>query len=125
MKVEETVASLEQALAKALADCNGDECSKFLTADFCAITGVEGEQLRITPREEWLKSVAAGSTRRFSVEDTAISVHGAVAVATMLWVEQGILSATHWLITDIWKGAASGVWRLAERHSGRPSPKAA
>lgn len=123
MKVEHVIAGLELELAAALADCNGDVCSKFLTEDFAAITGVEGQQLTVRLREEWLKSVTAGSTNRFTIDDTAISVHGGVAIATMLWVEGNMLGSTHWLITDVWKGTDSGEWRLAERHSGRPSPK--
>ncbi len=120
MTFEETIAEMERRLVAALAKCDGEACSTMLADDFTAIVAVEGRQLDVTLRQDWLTAVSRCEMRTSTVDDTAVSVHGEVAIATVLWTEKGPLTSTQLLVTDIWM-RSNGDWKLTERHAGRPA----
>jgi hypothetical protein len=58
---------------------------------------------------------------RLRLDDVAVAVHGAVAIATVLATEvtdQDELAIER-VFSDVWINADGG-WRLAERHESRP-----
>jgi ketosteroid isomerase-like protein len=114
------IAALEAQLIKAIVACDGDACSALLADDFTAIRPGTGGTLDINLRADWLKAISACEARTFTLDDTAVSVHGNFAVATILWSETTGISAAQFVVTDIWTRNGD-TWALAERHAGATS----
>lgn len=122
--LESAIAALEDRLARAVASCDVDDCSALLADDFTAVLAFEGQQLDVLLREEWLKTITRSDVRRFTVDDTAVSLHGDVAIATVLWTDHAPPSSTQLLVTDVWTRDGTE-WKLRERYTGRPGVRAA
>jgi len=114
------IAGLEEQLTRAIGSCDGPACGALLGDDFTAIAANEGQALVVTLRADWLKSISSGRARTFSIDDTAVSVHGNVAIATVLLSEKEH-EVTQLLVTDVWRRTGDA-WILFERHAGRPAP---
>jgi ketosteroid isomerase-like protein len=120
---EDAIAALERQLAEAMAKCDVDGCEALLGDDFTAVGAFEGEQLSVTLRTDWVKTVGACTERKITVDDVAVSLHGPCAIATVLCTENGGVSASQLLVTDVWRQTASQEWKLTERHAGRPAAR--
>jgi len=114
------IVGLEEQLSRAIGSCDGPACGALLGDDFTAIVANEGQALVVTLRADWLKSIENGRARTFSIDDTAVSVHGDVAIATVLLSEKD-REVTQLLVTDVWRRTGDD-WILFERHAGRPTP---
>jgi len=114
------IAGLEERLSRAIGSCDGPACGALLGDDFTAIVAHEGQALVVTLRADWLKSIESGRTHTLSIDDTAVSVHGDVAIATVLLSEKD-REVTQLLVTDVWRRTGDD-WILFERHAGRPAP---
>ena len=119
MAAEDTVADLEGKLAQAIAVCDGAACAAFLADDFTAIHARPDNALIVVLQREWLRAVEGCQPRCYSVNDVTVSLHGDLAVATVLWTDGEGTTAQQFFATDIWR-SSSGQWRLLERHIGRP-----
>jgi hypothetical protein len=119
MSAEDAVAHLETKLAHAIATCNTTACAELLSNDFIAVRAAAGRTLNIDLKEDWLRAVGACESRQHTVDDVSVSLHGDLAVATVLWTDGDDLTAQQFLVTDVWRSAPSD-WRLLERHIGKP-----
>jgi ketosteroid isomerase-like protein len=115
------IAALEEQLTRAIAACDGAACEALLGEDFTAILPGDGKALVVNLRADWLRSIVGARTRSSTVDDTAVSMHGDVAIATVLWTENGDSLPTQFVVTDVWTRHDGG-WTLLERHAGRPLP---
>jgi hypothetical protein len=59
---------------------------QFLTSDFTAVTSEEGPHFRLEEREAWVERFR-GSNTTLPIDDVAVAVLGAVAIATVLATE--------------------------------------
>lgn len=116
------IAALEEQLTRAIGSCDGPACGALIGDDFTAIVANAGQALMVMLRADWLKGVASGRASTFSIDDTAVSMHGDVAIATVLFSEKDN-EATQLLVTDVWR-RKDDRWILFERHAGRPAPAA-
>ena len=119
MSAEETVAALEAKLAHAIATCDAGACADLLSDDFTAIRAASGRELSVVLQSDWLRAVGACAAREHTVDDVSVSLHGEMAIATVLWTDGDSPTAEQFLVTDVWRSSA-GDWRLLERHMGKP-----
>jgi ketosteroid isomerase-like protein len=87
------------------------------------VTSREGPHFQIEEREAWVERLKESNTT-LRIDDIAVAVHGAVAIATVLATELTDEDGPtiERVFSDVWVSADGG-WRLAERHESRPVPE--
>jgi len=121
VSAEDSVAALEATLAQAIADCNDEACASLVAENFTAVHASSGRELAVVLRGDWLRGIKGCRVRNHAVNDVTVSLHGEVAVATVLWTDGEGDAAKDFLLTDVWKSSA-GSWLLLERHLAMPNP---
>lgn len=94
-----------------------------LHPDYRLIVGIEGQPLRVIPRQEWLALLPDYRITAHAITDRHVSIYGDVAVVILLWSQTAIVPGDrdisgNFLITDVWHNSPEG-WRVIERHSSR------
>jgi ketosteroid isomerase-like protein len=116
---EDAVAALETRLAQAIATCDAAACAAVLSDEFTAVRVASDRSLGVVLHGDWLRAVGTCESRQHTVDDVSVSLHGDLAVATVLWTDGEGATAQQFLVTDVWRSSA-GDWRLLERHIGKP-----
>jgi hypothetical protein len=119
---EEVIAALERECVLGLLSADDKAIHQCLAPNFTCVTSVDGPQFRIESREAWVERCRR-SNATLRIDDVAVALHGAVAIATVL-ATQGAKEETpiEWVFLDVWI-TEDGGWRLAERHESRPIPR--
>jgi ketosteroid isomerase-like protein len=94
-----------------------------LHSDYRLIVGIEGQRLRVIPRQEWLAWLPNYRITEHAITDRRVTVYGDTAVVVMLWSQTATAPGDrdisgNFLLTDIWQNTPDG-WRVIERHSSR------
>jgi ketosteroid isomerase-like protein len=94
-----------------------------LHPDYRLIVGIEGQPLRVIPRQEWLAWLPNYRITEHAITDRRVTVYGDTAVVVMLWSQTATAPGDrdisgNFLLTDIWQNTPDG-WRVIERHSSR------
>jgi ketosteroid isomerase-like protein len=94
-----------------------------LHPDYRLIIGIEGQPLRVMPRQQWLALLPDYRITGHSITDRRVSLYGNIAVVVMLWSQTATAPGDrdmsgNFLLTDIWQNTSDG-WRVIERHSSR------
>jgi ketosteroid isomerase-like protein len=94
-----------------------------LHSDYRLIVGIEGQPLRVIPRQEWLALLPDYRITEHAITDRRVTVYGDTAVVVMLWSQAATAPGDrdisgNFLLTDIWHNTPDG-WRVIERHSSR------
>lgn len=125
---ERQIISLEEQWAAAIRKQDVAAMNQFLALGYFLAIAVQGESLRIVPRTAWLETLAAYETKSFKVDDVRVHVYGDTAVVAMLFTQHAMVRgqdrSAQFFITDVWVKETAG-WRVSERHSSRPEPRAA
>jgi ketosteroid isomerase-like protein len=122
---EQQVTELQKQWVAAIKDQDDKRISQLQADGFFLAVGVQGQPLRIVPRERWLESLKFYKIHSHNIDDMNVSVYGDTAVVLMLYTQQATVGRTptdrsaQFLITDIWVKRKGG-WRVVERHSSRP-----
>ncbi len=120
---EQQIIEMERQWAAAIQKQDVAAMSNFLSGRYFLAIGVQGEALKIVPREAWLGTLKFYVTTSFKIDDIHVHVYGDTAVALMLYSQKATVKgqdrSAQFLITDVWIKEAGG-WRVAERHSSRP-----
>ena len=94
-----------------------------LHPDYRLIIGIEGQPLRVMPRQQWLALLPDYRITGHSITDRRVSLYGNTAVVVMLRSQTATAPGDrdisgNFLLTDIWQNTPDG-WRVIERHSSR------
>jgi ketosteroid isomerase-like protein len=94
-----------------------------LHPDYRLIIGIEGQPLRVMPRQQWLELLPNYRITEHAITDRRVTVYGDTAVVVMLWSQTATAPGDrdisgNFLLTDIWQNTPDG-WRVIERHSSR------
>ena len=120
---EQQIKDIELQWAIAIQRQDTVSMSNFLSEKYFLAIGVQGESLKIVPRNVWLNTLKFYVTNSFKIDDIQVHLYGDTAVALMLYSQKAIVHgqdrSAQFLITDIWVKETDG-WRVAERHSSRP-----
>ena len=98
---------------------------RFLAPGYFLAVGIQGQPLRVVPRETWLRNLGLYDIRSYSIDDMRVNVYGDVGIVTMLFTQDAVVGpdardrSAQFFITDVWVRHADG-WRVSERHSSRP-----
>lgn len=127
-KVKQQIIKMETRWADALKRQDVAAASQILADDYVLVIAVQGEPIRTVPREQWLKGLKDYVTEANSIDEIRVGVYGNTAVVFMLYTQKATVRnqdrSAQFAITDIWV-KRQGRWRVAERHSSRPEPRAA
>lgn len=125
MSVEQIIAQLEREWGQAVAKGEGAGCTSLLADEYTYVAAREGSGFDIQARAAWLAALDAASAGSFVINDVAVSVHGSVAVATVLATSStttaGVERVTEYFYTDVWLQDGER-WRVVERYAGHPTP---
>lgn len=110
---EPEVAAAQTLLNTAIAHGDCATCERLFGPDCCLIRGGQGGSIEVVLRAAWLEEIARDPHAVVEVTDRVVSVHGDIAVATLL---VGSADAPTF-VTDVFVKAADGRWTLAERHA--------
>jgi hypothetical protein len=121
---EEVIAALERECAGGSLSADGNTVDQCLAPNFTCVTSVDGPQFRIESRETWVER-RKRSNATVRIDDVAVALHGAVAIAAVLATEVAKEhdATIERVFYDVWIAADGGGWRLAERHESRPIQK--
>ena len=124
----EHITKLEKDWAAAIQRQDIAAMDQFLSPRYSLFIAVQGDRLKIVPRAVWLDTLKVYETKAFNIDDSQVHIYGDAAIVLMLVTQQAVVRGQdrsgQFLITDVWVKEAPG-WRVAERHSSRPEPKAA
>jgi len=110
---EEEVVALQSQLIGAIRQKDRPTCERLLAADFSLVRPNGDHTVEVVLRDQWLDDVLGDAAGQVTIRDSVVSQHGAVMVATVLWLD----GEERHSATDIWKRADGGTWQLAERHA--------
>lgn len=118
MDVEQAVADLQSKLMAAVLAGDRGTCETLFGSDCSLIRASSTHTVDVVLRDRWLDEIGSeGKQRAAKVDDRVISVHGDVAIATVLWTEDLDGGTEHrGSVTDVWKRNERGDWQLIERH---------
>jgi ketosteroid isomerase-like protein len=113
----------EDRWLKALLARDTAAADDILHPDYRLIIGIEGQPLRVMPRQQWLALLPDYRITGHSITDRRLSLYGDTAVVVMLWSQTATAPGDrdisgNFLLTDIWQNTPDG-WRVIERHSSR------
>jgi ketosteroid isomerase-like protein len=113
----------EDRWLKALLARDTAAADDILHPDYRLIIGIEGQPLRVMPRQQWLALLPDYRITGHSITDRRVSLYGDTAVVVMLWSQTATAPGDrdisgNFLLTDIWQNTPDG-WRVIERHSSR------
>lgn len=124
MDVERIVMEREFAWRDALAASDVGRMAEMISPDFYVEAAVEGGEPLRSNREEFLREMRRYRFSSVHIDDMHVQALADAAVVTLLWSQEaewgGVPRAGLFLITDIWQ-RHDGTWRLASRHSSRPT----
>ena len=125
MGIEQLIAQLEREWAEAVAKGESVGCALLLADKYTYVAAREGSRFDIQERSAWLAGLNPKSAESFVINDVAVSVHGSVAVATVLATSgtttPGAEPPTEYFYTDVWLRDGDR-WRVVERYASRPTP---
>jgi hypothetical protein len=70
-----------------MATCDTAACVELPSNDFMAVRAIAGRTLGVDLKENWLRAAGACESRQHTVDDVSVSLHGDLAVATVLWTD--------------------------------------
>jgi len=117
MSPENEVDALQASLMTAVWTGDRETCERIF-GEQCSLTRATRDRtVDVVLRDCWLDEIGAGHGGSGTVDDRVVSVHGNLAIATVLWtVAQPDGERLRHTLTDVWKKNASGEWQLIERH---------
>jgi len=117
MTSEDAVATAQSSFMTALFAGDRAACDQILAPDFSALRPDDDHAVEVVLRDRWLDEMAGRPREHVTVNDTVVSTHGGLAIATVLWIENPDEEQIRRCETNVWTCASDGKWQLAERHT--------
>jgi ketosteroid isomerase-like protein len=117
--IERAIATREHEWFRAMQSRDAAACESLLALGFTCVTTCEGPQFDVQLRQDWLAALLKLDHRSLTLHDVSVSLHGPVAVATVLMTMKhlvgGVEQSTEQVFVDVWISEADA-WRIVERY---------